>query len=204
MIKVIKSLEINRWVTCNNPILLLALTAFIFNASYLFYNYYDFTYDNWSHMFYASHYMNSWFDTYDPRWFGGISVTSYAPLVTQIIALGGFVIGLEKTSVILTLGVMITLPISVYYFCKNFLSSRKALLAGFISIFLPSIYIASYYYGQLPSMFALTSCLFMGAFLWKYFVNGKFKDIICAGLLLGITSAAHQFTIVCFAPDLPP
>ena len=74
----------------------------------------DLTFDSWTHLFFASHYQDSWFDTWEPRWFGGFSVTSYPPLVHQLIALVGFVIGNEVAFSLLTLGTMSLIPVAVY------------------------------------------------------------------------------------------
>ena len=76
-------------------LLALACSAFAFNLGLSLTGFYNWTFDSWAHLFFASHYMHSWFNTWEPRWFGGFSVTSYPPLVTQLLALGGFVFGLE-------------------------------------------------------------------------------------------------------------
>lgn len=61
------------------PYLLLAGAALLFNLGLSLSSFYDWNYDSWNHLFFASHYMNFWFDTWEPRWFGGFSVTSYPP-----------------------------------------------------------------------------------------------------------------------------
>jgi hypothetical protein len=183
-------------------IMLLLGVAFVLNLGFSLSGFYNWNYDSWAHMFFASHYMNSWFDTWDVRWFGGMSVTSYPPLVTQLLALVGFVTGLEYAYIILNILVMMAIPIAVYYFSCCFLPQRQATWAGLFAIFLPSIYLASYTYGQLPTLFALVSTLFMGTFLCHYLKNGDLKAALIAALLFGITAAFHQFTFICLVPGM--
>jgi hypothetical protein len=184
------------------PVLLLAGIAFIFNLGFSLSGFYNWTYDSWAHMFFASHYMNTWFNTWDIRWFDGMTVTSYPPLVTQLLALIGFVVGLTKAYMLLSFTAMVAMPVAMYFFCKCFLSRQQATWAGLFSIFLPSVYLANYDYGQLPAIFALLSSLFMGTFLWHYLNNGKWQAGLAAVLLLGITAASHHFTFICFIPAL--
>lgn len=183
-------------------VVLLAGLAFIFNVGLSLSGYYNWNYDSWNHMFFASHYMSSWFDTWDLRWFGGMSVQSYPPLVTQLLGLGGFVFGIENTLIALGLIMMIMVPIAVYSFSLCFLSNHQATWAGLLSILLPSIYITNYTYGQLPTIFALVTTLFMGRYLWYYVKTGRFTHALIAALLFGITAASHQFTFICFVPIL--
>ena len=182
------------------PYLLLAGTAFLFNLGLSLSGFYDWNYDSWAHLFFSSHYMNSWFDTWEVGWFAGFSVTTYPPLVAQLLALLAFAIGLEYAYALLSFGVMILIPIAVFSFCNNFLSRQHATWAGFLSILLPSIYLTNYAYGQLPTLFALVATLFMGTFLWRYLEQGRIRDVLAASLLAGITAASHHFTFICFTP----
>ncbi len=182
------------------PWLFIGLISMCFNLGLSLTGFYNWTYDSWAHMFFASHYMHSWFNTWEPRWFGGFSVTSYPPLVTQILALGGFVFGLENAYALLSLIGMIMVPVAVYFFCSNFLSHRNAVWAGFLAIFLPSLYITNYDWGQLPSMLALVAALFTGYFLWRYLSQGNVRTALLAGLMTGITAACHHLTFICFIP----
>ena len=182
------------------PILLLAGIAFVFNIGLSLTNYYDYNFDSWAHMFFSSHYMNSWFDTWEPRWFTGFSVTSYPPLVTQLLALLGHVFGLENAYVLLSLVGMVLTPVSVYFFCRNFISDEKAAWAGFIAISLPSIYLTNYLWGQLPCLLALVTSLFMGFFFGRFLEQGRFRHALIAALLVGVTAASHHVTFICLIP----
>jgi hypothetical protein len=188
-----------RWVSLR-PYLLLAGIAFLLNLGLSLSGFYNWNYDGWDHLFFSSHYMNSWFNTWEPGWFGGFSVTTYPPLVTQLIALLAFIVGLEHAYILFSLFLMVLVPIAVFSFCNKFLSRQQATWAGFLSILLPSIYLANYIYGQLPALFALATTIFMGAFLWNYLEQGRFRDGLIASLLMGITAASHHFTFICFVP----
>jgi hypothetical protein len=188
-----------RWSSLK-PYLLLAGTAFLFNLCLSLSGFYDWNWDSWVHLFFSSHYMNSWFDTWELRWFAGFSVTSYPPLVTQLLALFAFPFGLGHAYALVSLGVMVVMPIAVFCFCSNFLSRQQATLAGFLSILLPSIYLTNYAYGQLPALFALMTSLFMGTFLWRYLEKGGGRYALIAALLVGITAASHHLTFICFIP----
>lgn len=153
-------------------------------------------------MFFGSHYINSWFDTWEVRWFGGFSVTTYSPLIAQVIAILSFAVGLEVAYILLSLGIMILLAFAVYSYSRNFLSNERAIWAGLFSQVLLSLYLANYTYGQLPTLFALTSSIFLGAYLWRYIDSGRSKYLIISSLLMGITAASHHFTFMCFTPFL--
>jgi hypothetical protein len=191
-----------RWREPGKSVLQLAGISFIANLGLALSGFYNWNYDAWSHLFFASHYLHSWFNTWDPRWFGGFSVTSYPPLVTQLLALGGFVIGLGNSYILLNLIVMILLPIAMFCFSLNFLPRRQAFMAGLLVMLFPAIYLADYTYGQLPGLFAMAAALFMGAVLWRYLASGKMRDALAAALLAGITIAAHHYTFICFTPAI--
>ncbi|MFC2063308.1 hypothetical protein ACFLS8_05145 [Chloroflexota bacterium] len=184
------------------PYLLLATVAILFNLPLVLSGFQNFNFDSWNHMFFASSYTDSWFNTWEPRWFTGFSVTTYSPLVTQVMALLSFAVGLEASYVLLTMGAMVLISIAVYSFCRNFLANEHAVWAGLLSQILLSLYLAAYTWGQLPSLFAVSSSLFACTYLWRYLKDGRLKYLIISALLIGITAAAHHFTFICFTPFL--
>ena len=66
------------------PAMVLALC---FHGPFVAAGFYRFSWDASTHMFFADHYRRSWFALWEPRWFGGFSVSSYPPLVHQLLAL---------------------------------------------------------------------------------------------------------------------
>ena len=180
----------------------LAAASAVTNLALSIGGFYNYNFDSWYHMFFASHYMNSWFNMWEPRWFGGFSVASYPPLVTQVLALGGWVIGLPNAYVVLSLILMTILPVVMFLFASNFLSRWQAVGAGIMTLLFPGIYLSNYTYGQLPTMFALVASLLMGNFLWHYLDTGRFRDMLAAALSTGITIAAHHYTFICLTPAI--
>ncbi|MFZ0283626.1 MAG: hypothetical protein WAL32_00205, partial [Terriglobales bacterium] len=45
------------------------------------------SYDANFHIFFASHYVNHWFDPWNSKWYAGFSQTTYPPLPQQWVAL---------------------------------------------------------------------------------------------------------------------
>jgi MFS family permease len=117
-------------------------------------------------------------------------------------ALLSFAVGLEASYLLLTMGAMVLVSIAVYSFCRNFLANEHAIWAGLLSQIFLSLYLAAYTWGQLPTLFAISSSLFMGAYLWHYLEDGRLKYLVISALLMGITAAVHHFTFICFTPFL--
>jgi hypothetical protein len=178
------------------------IIAFVLNAAFVLSNFQARTYDSYEHIFFANHYRTSWFDTWEPKWYGGFTVTSYPPLAHQAIALLSFAVGLEWSYDILTLSLMTIFPLAVYLFSKRFVSEKGAVYAGFISVFVPSILQAIYSFGQFPSLFGLVAGLFTIVYLSKFLVDGHWIDLTIALSLLGVTVSAHHFTAIFLVPML--
>src|SRR5215467_15209303 len=51
------------------------------------------SYDANTHIFFASHYAQHWFNPWNEKWYAGFSQTTYPPLVHQWIALFSHVMG---------------------------------------------------------------------------------------------------------------
>jgi len=130
--------------------------AFLINSAVVLTNFQERTYDSYEHIFFADHYRRSWFDTWEPKWYGGFSVTSYPPLAHQTIALLSFFVGLEWAYKLLTLFLLTVFPLAIYKFSKIFVTEKAAEYAAIVSVFLPSILQAAYSWGQFTTIFGLT------------------------------------------------
>ena len=75
---------------------LATLIAFCLHGVLILTASYRLSYDAYNHMFFASHYQVNWWSLWEPRWYTGFEVISYPPLVHQLIALLGQVIGVDK------------------------------------------------------------------------------------------------------------
>jgi hypothetical protein len=176
------------------------ILAFVANCALAFSSFYDRTFDSYTHMFFADHYRRSWFDTWEPKWFGGFSVTSYPPLAHQIIALVSYILGLAGALQVLTLISTVVFPVAVYKFSRIFVSEEASGYASIISVFLPSVFLVTYNFGQFPTLLSLTATLFMAYYLTKYLENGAKFDFGLTICLLEVSITIHHFTALFFLP----
>ncbi len=171
------------------------------------------SFDAYTHIFFADHYRRAWFELVEPKWFGGFSVTSYPPLVHQLIALisrpisavaslGGGTpaevrfLGEAGAYWVVLVVVLVCLPIAVERFAHIFVPRRAARLAGWFSVGLPSVYLTAYAFGQLPTLAATTALLWTMAEGWEYTRTGKGRDLVLAVLLAGVTAALHHAVLL--------
>jgi hypothetical protein len=81
--------------------------------------------DSWdaaTHIFFADHYRRSWFSLWDPRWFGGFSVSSYPPLTHQLLAVVSLPFGYDAAFGLLLLTTLVLFPVAVWRFAQLFVS----------------------------------------------------------------------------------
>src|SRR6516225_11339996 len=68
------------------------------------------SYDTNFHIFFASHYLDHWFDPWNPKWFAGFSQTTYPPLGHQWVALFSFIVGLPMALMLVQLIAVLLMP----------------------------------------------------------------------------------------------
>lgn len=166
--------------------------SFILNSALAFSKFYSRTYDSYTHMFFADHYRRNWFNTWEPRWYGGFTVTSYPPLAHQCLALLSYITGLEQAYVIIVFVLMILVPLAVYEFSRVFVSRKAAGYASVIGAFLPSTIQITYSSGQYPLLFGLVASLFTVSLFNKYLKNGR-KLLFVQSLLLFVVAVSAHF-----------
>jgi len=192
---------INGFVGQTNRLLLLAVAlALVFHLALMLTGAYRWSYDAYAHMFFADHYVRSWFGLWEPRWFGGFYVTTYPPLVHQGLALLSLGLGLEAAYQVLSLLLLVLIPVAVYCFARVFVSDESAGYASLLSVFLPSIGQAVYFLGQLTTLFGLVSCLFASACLYRFLNGGKVVDFALTVSLLGVSVGSHHFSALFLLP----
>ncbi len=158
------------------------------------------SYDAYTHMFFADHYKKAWFDTWEQRWYTGFQVTSYPPLTHQVIALLSIFGGIEVGYAIISLALMLLLPLAIYMFSRIFLSKGESGYAAMIGVFIPSIALSNYVFGQLPTIFSLVSSLLLGFYLHRFLSVGSIKDWAISISLMGVTTCSHHLTALLFVP----
>ncbi len=158
---------------------LITLTL-LFNLPFVLLRVQRFSYDAYTHIFFADHYRGSWWTLWEPRWYLGFSVASYPPLVHQLIALlswpisalitafapepepypGAFRwLGLEAAYVVLLLAVLCAFPLAVREFARVFVGPRATDWAALLAVFLPALLLSGWAFGQLPTLAATTALL---------------------------------------------
>jgi hypothetical protein len=153
-----------------------------------------------THLFFADHYRRSWFALWEPRWFGGFSVSSYPPLVHQLLALLGIPFGGDAAFAILLLSTLVAFPVSVWYFARIFVAPAAARIAAVVAVFLPGVALAAYAYGQLPTLVSLTLSLFVVYAFTRFVERGGAAALGLVAGLSGVAFAAHHATPLLFLP----
>lgn len=167
------------------------------------------SFDAYTHIFFADHYRLRWFDLLEPRWFGGFSVASYPPLVHQLIALISMPVSAAASLAggtpneirfrgetggysLLLLIALACLPGAVERFSAIFVPERAARAAAWLSVGLPSVYLAAYSFGQLPTLAASALLMWALAGGWQYCRTGRWNHLLSAVSWAGVTAAAHH------------
>jgi O-antigen ligase len=166
------------------------------NGALIVFARYRLSYDAYVHMFFADHYRQNWWALWEPRWYTGFSVTSYPPLVHQVMGLIARLTGAEVAFVIVLLAVTTTLPLAVYRFARVFYGVRASVYAALAASVVPSVYLTAYTFGQLPTLVGLWFALFGLALLGGYLKSGRLIDLSLSVGLIALTAAAHHGTLL--------
>lgn len=178
------------------------LFSVLLNGIMAFSAFYERSFDSYTHMFFADHYRKAWFDFWEPRWYGGFSVTTYPPLASQCLALLSYLFGLEKAYQLFTFVLMVIFPLVIYHFSTIFVCKKSARYSSLISVFLPSVLMTVYVFGQIPTLLGLELSLASFYFLQKYLSNRDRKHFLLAVSTLVASVSSHHFTAVFFLPFL--
>jgi hypothetical protein len=182
--------------TSNNYLIFAILLGVAFHGSSLFFTL-ETTYDALVHLFFADHYANNWFESWNYKWYTGFSVMSYPPLVHQSIAIlsliGGLKFGLFTVAII---SVILFLT-GVYRFSllitsNKTISGYSVLLAVFSSSFLETLHI----FGQLPSIIGISILMHAMPDIYSWIKTGKYKFIFTSLSLIAVTVTSHHVTTI--------
>lgn len=154
------------------------------------------SYDANTHMFFAQHYSNSWFDPWNEKWFAGFSQTTYPPLAHQWIALFSKIMGLKLAYMFVQMCVLLLLPVGVYRYARLWVEERAAGYAALGSIFLGSLAMLVYQAGQLPTTMAAALTLNALPFFYNWNRTGSFSSLLKGVLLVLTAAAAHHVTVL--------
>ena len=179
-------------------------------------------FDTYTHVFLADHYRRAWFSLWEPRWYLGLSMASYPPLVHQLIALlswpAGWLIGFfapgpqaypgaftwvaeEAGFVVVTLAALVMLPLALGAFARLFVGPRAAGTAALLALFLPALSLTAWSFGQLPTILATGVVLLALARGARFVRAGRPLHLLQAVALAAVAGATHHgvFLLVPFA-----
>src|ERR1051325_4250005 len=175
---------------------LAVLCSFIVHGVLILTARYRLSYDAYVHMFFGDHYRLDWWSLWDPRWYTGFFVTSYPPLVHQLIGGLSHMTGIDAAFAILLWITVTLLPLAVYCFARIFVGKAASGYAALGAAFLPSVYLSAHIFGQLPTLDATMTALFSMAALNRYLQDGGRLNGILTVSLLGTVMAFHHATLL--------
>ncbi len=167
----------------------------IFHGVILFFTH-DKTYDAYVHMFFASHYAESWFESWNYQWYTGFTITSYPPLVHQYVALVSKLIGLKLAFI--SWGFIISLIFirGAYHFARLLVHEKAATYTAFAAVFSFSFLEALHIFGQLPSITGIAFVLNACPEVYKFFRHKKWFFFFTGISMLAVTTSAHHVSTI--------
>jgi hypothetical protein len=154
------------------------------------------SYDTNFHIFFASHYVNHWFDPWNTKWYAGFSQATYPPLPQQWVAVFSHVFGLDLAYMAVQLIAILLLAVGVYRFSRLWVSPRAASFAALASVFVGSEAFLVYNAGQLGTTTAAPIYLNALPFLYEWICQGRVSAFIKAIVLFAAAAAAHHATLL--------
>ena len=154
------------------------------------------SYDANTHIFFASHYAQHWFNPWNEKWYAGFSQTTYPPLVHQWIALFSHVIGLTLGYMLVQLIGILLLVVGVNRFARLWVNERAASYAAVGAIFLGSLAMLVYQSGQLPTTFSAALILNAVPYFYHWVRKASFSAFLKGMALAVAAAAAHHVTLL--------
>ncbi len=153
------------------------------------------TYDALTHLFFADHYANSWFEPWNYKWYTGFTVMSYPPLVHQAIAAFSFIGGLKFGLFTIAIISVILFITGVYRF-SLLITSNKAIAdyAAILSIFSSSFVETLHLFGQLPSIIGISILMHALPEIYLWLKTGKYRYLFTSLSLIAVTVTSHHVT----------
>ena len=154
------------------------------------------SYDANTHMFFAAHYAQHWFNPWNQKWFGGFSQTTYPPLTHQWIALFSHIMGLKMAYMFVQLLAILLLPIGMYRYAALWVDEVSASYAALGTVFLGSLAMLVYQSGQLPTTASAALTLNALPFFYEWLRRGRFTALLKGVALAWAAAAAHHVTLL--------
>jgi hypothetical protein len=170
--------------------------AFLVHAPLLIMKWPLHTYDANFHIFFASHYVNHWFDPWNPKWYAGFSQTTYPPLPQQWVALISHITGLDLAYMTVQFASILLLGVGAYRFSRLWVDRRAASFAGLIGVLLSSEAFLVYNAGQLSTTVAAPLYLNALPYLYEWVRHGRWRGFFKGAVLSVAAAAAHHATLL--------
>ena len=169
------------------------LLGFVFHGALLPFTYGQ-TYDAYIHMFFGNHYLESWFDPWETRWYTGFTVTAYPPGSHQALGILMRFIDMRIAFIVMQLLAVALLITGVFRFSRLWVNDKAASYAAMLCAFSTSISETLHIFGQLPTM--LSIALFLNAIphISGWIEHGKKTDLLLGISLTAATTAVHHVT----------
>ena len=178
------------------PLTMIFLAALVVHAPLLLMKLPLKSYDANFHIFFASHYVQSWFDPWNAKWYAGFSQTTYPPLPQQWLALVSRLVGLDMAYMVVQFVAILLLALGVYRFSLLWVDRRAASLAALASVFLGSECFLVYSAGQLSTTFAAPLYLNALPYLYNWVRRGDWRAFFKGAVLSVAAAAAHHATLL--------
>ncbi len=178
------------------PLTMIFLAALVVHAPLLLMKLPLKSYDANFHIFFASHYVQSWFDPWNAKWYAGFSQTTYPPLPQQWLALVSRLVGLDMAYMVVQFVAILLLALGVYRFALLWVDRRAASLAALASVFLGSECFLVYSAGQLSTTFAAPLYLNALPYLYNWVRRGAWRAFFKGAVLSVAAAAAHHATLL--------
>src|SRR5690242_14407220 len=154
------------------------------------------SYDANTHIFFASHYAQHWFNPWNEKWYGGFSQTTYPPLTHQAIALFSHIFGLSLSYMFVQLCVILLLVTGVYRYAKLWVDEVAASYAALGAVLLGSLAMLVYQSGQLPTTAGTALTLNALPYFYDWTRRARSSALIKGVLLAACAGAAHHVTLL--------
>ncbi len=171
------------------------IVGLAFHATVLFSTFTK-TYDAYVHMFFAEHYANDWFGSWSFKWYTGFTVTSYPPLIHQLVALVSKFLGIKLAFLLVANLVVLVYLRGVYTFSKIWVTDQAAAVATMVAVFYPSFVEALHLFGQLPSITGVSLLLNACPFVYRWVRFNQWKYLLGSLSLLAATTSAHHVSTI--------
>lgn len=178
------------------PLLLVAIFgALLLHGGLALYGSYANTYDAYIHMFFADHWLKSWFDHWEPRWYTGFTMTSYPPLSHQSVALLSLITGDLRTAFVLVqTSAMALLTVGMVRFARLWVDEEAAQWAALWLVIASGIAETVHVFGQLPTIVSLSFLLNALPYIYRWINGGPKRNLWCGWALIAATTGAHHVT----------